>query len=90
MILWQAEPHLYLMFNASTEEVSFTLPALPDLRHWYLAVDTSLPTPHDLVETGAEIALEDPSTYRVGPRSSAILVAYSTRTSPAPSPGRHT
>jgi isoamylase len=90
MILWQAEPHLYLMFNASTEEVSFTLPALPDLRHWYLAVDTSLPTPHDLVETGAEIALGDLSTYRVGPRSSAILVAYSARTSPAPSPGRHT
>jgi isoamylase len=76
MILWQAEPHLYLMFNASTEETGFVLPPLPDHRRWHLAVDTFLSTPHDLPEVGAEVALEDPSTYRVGPRSGAILAAY--------------
>ena len=51
-------------------------PAVPDHVRWHLAVDTFLPTPQDLLEEGAEVALQDPATYRVGPQSSAILVAY--------------
>jgi hypothetical protein len=40
-------------------------------------VDTFAPAHQDLFEPGAEIALDDQASYRVGSRSSAILLAQS-------------
>jgi glycogen operon protein len=65
---------LCLMFNAGADAVDFGLPpALPRAR-WHLAVDTSREAPQDLFAAGEEPLWEDPQTYRLSPRSSAILL----------------
>jgi len=69
------EADLYLMFNARGEAESFVLPAPPRAGLWHLAADTHRPSPHDLLAPGQEIALPDQDTYRVGPRSSVILIS---------------
>jgi isoamylase len=76
-ILGQAETDLHLMCNASTEAVAFALPSLDDGRRWYRAVDTSRPSPQDILAAGEEIALDDQAAYHVGPRSGVILLARS-------------
>ena len=69
---------LCLMFNAGVDVVSFGLPpALPGAR-WYLAVDTSREAPQDLSAAGEEPLWEESRTYRLSPRSSAILLARRT------------
>ena len=75
LILGQTEPNLLLMFNAESEAVDFAIPALEEKRVWRLAVDTARAAPADLYEVGKEPALERQISFRVGPRSSAILVA---------------
>ena len=66
---------LYLMFNAWVEAADFGLPpALPGTR-WHLAVNTSREAPQDLFAAREEPIWEDPRNYRLGPRSSAILLA---------------
>ena len=66
---------LYLMFNAWTESVDFGLPALLPGTRWRLAVDTSGESQQDLFAPGTEPLWEDPRTYHLRPRSSAILLA---------------
>ena len=66
---------LCLMFNAGAEAVDFgLLPMLPGAR-WHLAVDTAREAPRDLFAAGEEPLWDDPRTYRLSPRSSAILLA---------------
>jgi glycogen operon protein len=66
---------LCLMFNAGADAVDFGLPpVLPGVR-WHLAVDTVREAPQDLFAAGGEPLWEDPKTYPLGPRSSAILLA---------------
>ena len=69
---------LYLMFNADAEPVEFRLPAMPAEVRWYRAVDTSRVAPQDLFVMGEEPLHENPSSYRLGPRGSAILLASRT------------
>ena len=76
LILGQEEPDLCLMFNAGDEALTFDLPAAPNSGHWYLAVDTSQPSPHDLFGAGEEMALENQKGYHVGARSGVILIAH--------------
>jgi glycogen operon protein len=66
---------LCLMFNAAAEAVAFRLPPAPSGAGWRLAVDTSREAPQDLFAEGEEPLCEDPQMYRLGPRSSAILLA---------------
>jgi glycogen operon protein len=66
---------LCLMFNAGAEAVDFPLPAAPPGARWHLAVDTSREAPHDLFAAGEEPLWDDPQTYHLSARSSAILVA---------------
>ncbi len=66
---------LYLMFNAWTGSVDFGLPALLPGTRWRLAVDTSGEAQQDLFAPGTEPLWEDPRTYHLRPRSSAILLA---------------
>ena len=68
---------LCLMFNAGGDAVDFCLPPAQPGARWYLAVDTSRQTPQDLFEAGEEPLWEDTLTYRLNPRSSAILLARS-------------
>ncbi|MFN2109718.1 MAG: glycogen debranching enzyme, partial [Anaerolineae bacterium] len=66
---------LYLMFNAGTDAVDFSLPSVLSGAQWYLAIDTTREAPQDLFAMGEEPLLEDPLAYRLGPRASAILLA---------------
>jgi glycogen operon protein len=69
---------LCLMFNAGTDAVSFGLPPILPGARWHLAVDTSHEAPQDLFAAGEEPLWEDPQTYHLSPRSSAILLARGT------------
>jgi len=74
LILGQTEPDLFLMFNADTRPVDFAIPALPASKIWRLAVDTSRSSPDDLFEAGKEPSMQGQISFRVEPRSSAILL----------------
>jgi isoamylase len=73
LILGKMEPDLFLMFNAETRSVDFCLPALPG-KIWRLAVDTARPAPDDLYAPGNEPSLQGQMSFRLAPRSSAILL----------------
>ncbi len=75
LIFGQSEPDLLLMFNAGAEPVDFSIPAPQGNRIWRLAVDTSRPAPEDLYEAGQEPSMQDQISFRVEPRSSAILLS---------------
>jgi len=75
LILGREEADLYLMFNAAPEAALFRLPPAPRARCWRLAVDTFLPTPNDIAESGREAALSNQVEYRVEGRSSVILLS---------------
>jgi glycogen operon protein len=74
LILGQIEPDLFLMFNADTRSVDFAIPVLPATKIWRLAADTSRNAPDDLFESGKEPSMQGQVTFRVEPRSSAILL----------------
>lgn len=74
LILGRTEPDLFLMFNADTRSVDFSIPALPSRKIWRLAVDTSRSAPDDLYEPGKESSLQSQMSFRVEPRSSVILL----------------
>jgi isoamylase len=77
MILGQAEPDLFLLFNADTRSIDFSIPALPAGKIWRLAVDTSRPAPDDLFDPGKEPSMQGQISFRLEPRSSAILLTDS-------------
>jgi isoamylase len=74
LILEQSEPDLFLMFNADSRSVDFSIPALPGSQIWRLAVDTARAAPDDLYEVGNEPSMQGQISFRVEPRSSAILL----------------
>ena len=78
MIHEDEQSGLYLMFNAGVETVDFDLPPLMPLAQWHVAVDTFREAPQDLFAAGKELFWEDPQTYQLGPRASAILLARRT------------
>jgi isoamylase len=74
-LIYEDEQHaLCLMFNAGPKTVDFDLPAVPPGAHWHLAADTSRDAPQDLFAAGEEPLWDDPHTYHMSPRSSAILL----------------
>ncbi len=74
LIYEDAQRALCLMFNAGTDAADFRLPHILGAE-WRLAVDTSREAPNDLFAAGEEPRWEDPQTYHLGSRSSAILLA---------------
>ena len=77
LILGQTEPDLFLLFNADTRAVNFSIPALPAGNIWRLAVDTSRTAPDDLFDPGKEPSLQGQIGFQLEPRSSAILLTDS-------------
>ena len=75
LILGQPEADLFLMFNADTAPADFSIPAARGNKIWRLAADTSRPAPEDLNEPGKEPSMQDQISFRLEPRSSAILLA---------------
>lgn len=66
---------LCLMFNAGDIAADFYLPPAPAGVRWYQAVDTSRQAQQDVFAAGKELLCADQRTYRLGSRSSAILLA---------------
>jgi isoamylase len=65
----------HLMFNAYWEPLEFELPGLSDgALHWRRWIDTALDPPDDICEWSSETRVPG-STYRVGARSVAVLIA---------------
>ncbi len=64
---------LYVIVNGHDEARAFELPALGGRRAWRLVLDTSLPSPADIAEPGAERRLEVLS-YTLEPRSIVVLI----------------
>jgi glycogen operon protein len=64
----------YFIFNSYWETLDFELPPLPlsDKHVWHRWIDTSLDSPHDIVEWQTSPAIRDRS-YRAGPRSVIVL-----------------
>ena len=75
LILGQTEPDLFLLFNADTRSVDFSIPALPAWKIWRLAVDTSRIAPDDIFDSGRAPSLQGKIGFRLEPRSSAILLS---------------
>jgi isoamylase len=74
LISGDTEPDLFLMFNADSRSVDFSLPALSGIKIWRLAVDTGRIAPDDLYEAGKEPSMQGQVSFRVEARSSAILL----------------
>ena len=74
LILGKTEPDLFILFNADTTSVDFSIPVLPPGKMWHLAVDTSRSAPDDLYDSGKEPSMQGQLNYRLEPRSSAILL----------------
>jgi glycogen operon protein len=74
LIPGEIEPDLFLLFNADSSAVDFSIPALPAGKTWRLAVDTSRTTPDDLFDPGEEPPIRGQIGFRLEPRSSAILL----------------
>jgi len=68
-----AQSMLYLMFNSGADAVDFRVPSGLPGNHWRLAVDTSHNAPQDLFAEGDEPFCENPQTYHLPARASAIL-----------------
>jgi isoamylase len=66
---------ILIMFNASTEEILFTLAPIPEGKEgWYRAIDTGLPTPRDIVLPGQEERVNR-ETCHVEARSTVVLLS---------------
>ena len=62
----------YLMFSASDESTAFTVPPHPRGLPWRIAIDTSRPSPDDIVPDGRPL----PSGFGIGSGNGNSAVAY--------------
>jgi glycogen operon protein len=65
----------HIIVSAYTEPLSFQLPPLPAPVHWHRIVDTSLPSPEEIVPFDQAVRLPRQGTYSVKGRSAVVLVA---------------
>jgi glycogen operon protein len=73
------DDYLYVGINMHWDGCTFELPQLSDGRIWHVFANTSAPEPEDVWEPGSEPALDNQSTFIMGPRSVAILVGRQPR-----------
>jgi glycogen operon protein len=64
----------HVMMNMYWEPLEFEIPPIPD-RQWYRLLDTSLPSPQDIVAPGDKMLQVSDATYRVHDRSIAIVAS---------------
>jgi isoamylase len=65
----------YLIFNSAEDSAIFKIGPAPFARRWYRAIDTSWPSPEDIVAPGTELILSPQDEYAVSPRSAVVLVS---------------
>lgn len=66
---------IYVAMNAWTEPLGFKIPAAPSGRPWRCVVDTSLPSPEDIVEEDQGPRIPVLQIYRVQAHSLIVLVS---------------
>lgn len=64
----------FFIFNASESSVRFRLCPPPPDHRWYVAVDTSLPSPDDIRTPGWETIVTPQDSYQAAPRSLVLLL----------------
>jgi len=69
---FEDDPDIHVMMNMYWEAFDMAVPIIP-ARQWARAVDTSLPSPSDIADPGAETMFSGLS-YRVNGRSIVVLV----------------
>ena len=72
---WESDRDFYVAFNAWERPLTFTVPPAPSGGIWRRVVDTSLPSPQDILPglTGPEVAAW--RGYRVGPFSLVVFAS---------------
>ena len=75
LIVGEPEPDLFILFNADTEPVDFSISTLPAEKMWRLAADTSRSAPDDIFDSGKEPSMHGQIGFRLEARSSAILLS---------------
>jgi glycogen operon protein len=65
----------FIMFNSGERELAFSVAEPPEGKDWFLAVDTGLPSPEDILLPGYEKPLADAETYPIKGRSLVILLS---------------
>ena len=68
------ESNIHVVVNMWTEALEFELPELGPRLNWWRSIDTSLPSPQDIVDPGSECPVES-AGYRVPGRSIAVLIS---------------
>ncbi len=64
-----------VMFNASVSDLTVTLCPPPPGKTWERVIDTSVPSPRDILPPGSEEKLQNQSKYRVAGRSGVVLIS---------------
>ena len=65
----------FIMFNGGTRAANFNICEPLDEKTWARIVDTSLPSPDDILTPGNEAELQNPLIYNVKDRSMVILIS---------------
>ena len=65
----------YSIFNAGEDSALFAIGAAPMARRWYRVIDSSLPSPEDILPPGEELLLVPQDEYAVAPRSMVVLLS---------------
>ncbi|MCL2557038.1 MAG: glycogen debranching protein GlgX [Treponema sp.] len=65
----------FIMFNSGAEVTTFVIPPANSFKRWFVAVDTGMGAPNDILPEGSEKPLGVPYRYRVKARSMAILIS---------------
>ncbi|MGD0915966.1 MAG: glycogen debranching protein GlgX [Thermodesulfobacteriota bacterium] len=66
--------HLFFILNADSNLQFIKLPQLTKGKKWFRAVDTSLKSGEDFLDTGKEIRIEPSDHYLANPRSTVVLI----------------
>ena len=64
----------FIMFNASQDVVTFSIPGTTSLKKWFRAIDTSMSSPEDILPAGKEEPLPL-NKYKVKARSMVVLIS---------------
>ncbi len=73
---FDSDDDLHVMLNMSGQDLDFEIPPVVG-RRWRRTVDTSLPSPQDIVLPGDEIEVKSDDHYRVSAHSVVVLISHS-------------
>jgi glycogen operon protein len=79
---FDGDDDVHVILNMDDRALDFELPAV-EKRGWKRAFDTSLPSPHDASDPGAEPRVAADGVYRAAPRSAVVLLSTPLRSAQA-------